>query len=208
MKFTTCLLCLCLFVLRTVAGSPPDVRIVQFQDTNLERVVREELRLPPTNQIYDVDVQAITSLNAADSLIADASGIEMLTGLRTLNFTTDRLTTLDVSGRTNLQTLLCKENQLASLNISGCSDLRAVWCMDNQLTNLNVSDCANLQVLDCANNNLSVLNISSDRALTYVGVTGNPITNIVVWWTPPTPTNIPLSLTIYYDGNPTFSNPP
>jgi hypothetical protein len=206
MKTATFLSCICLLALQAVAGSEPNA-LVQFPDTNLERVVREELRLQPTNQIYDVDVRTITTLNAADSLITDSSGIETLTALRTLNFTTDRLTKLDVSARANLETLLCKDNRLANLNVSDCSDLRAVWCMDNQLTNLNVSDCANLQVLDCANNKLSVLDISSDRALTYVGVTGNPITNILVWWTPPTATNIPLSLTLYYDGNPTFSNP-
>jgi len=208
MKFTTFLLCPCLLVLQAAAGAMPDGRTVQFPDTNLERVVRAELRLPPDNQIQDVDVQTISTLNAADSRIADATGIKTLTSLRTLNLATNHLTSLDFSNRPNLQTLLCKDNQLANLDVSNCINLLALWCMDNQLTNLNVSDCGNLQVLDCNNNSLTVLDISSDSALTYVGVKGNPLASIVVWWTPPTATNIPSTLTLRYDGNPTFSNPP
>ncbi|MEK9136119.1 MAG: hypothetical protein AAB393_03265 [Bacteroidota bacterium] len=48
-----------------------------------------------------------------------------------------------------------------------------------------------------------MLDISSNKLLNSVGVRGNPLTNIVVWWTPPGPSNV-----IHYDGHAIFSNPP
>jgi hypothetical protein len=60
--------------------------------------------------------------------------------------------------------------------------------------------------MSCWNNNLTVLNISSNKALTMVDAGGNPLTNIVVWWTPPTIGNKPSTLTLLYDGTPAFSN--
>ena len=102
---------------------------------------------------------------------------------------------------------------LTNLDVSACSSLLYLNCGLNQLTNLNVSACNELRGMDCSHNPLtyldvSALNISSNKALTYVDATGNPLTNIVVWWNPPTIANKPSHLKLLYDGNPTFSSPP
>jgi hypothetical protein len=144
------------------------------------------LKLSATQPIYDVDVQKIEIVNADKASICDATGIEALTGLRVL---------------------MIPENCLANLNVSACLRLETLCCLKNQLTNLNVSACTNLQYLDCWKNQLRVLNISSNTSLTHVDARDNPITNIVVWWTPPAISNKPANLELHYDGNPTFSNP-
>jgi hypothetical protein len=188
MRTVTFMSCICLFAVQTVAEPQLERRVVQFSDPNLERVVRQAVPFenPSTNQICDANDATITNLNAEGESIADATGIETLTGLQTLN--------------------LCG-NSLVTLNVSSCSNLLSLGCVGNQLANLDVSGCVNLRDLDCKNNSLTVLNISSNTALKYVGVKGNPLTNIVVWWTPPTTNNIPSTLRLHYDGNPTFSNP-
>ena len=249
MKAVAIFFCICCLSLIAAEGLAGDKQIVQFADTNLERVVRQALNLSATNPIYDVDVAGITNLNASSASISNTVGIEALTGLQYLLLNENSSTNLNVSACTKLQSLLCEKNELANLNVSGCTTLRilsctnnqlmslnvsaclnlhCLLCSDNRLTNLSVSGCTNLQALicfnnrlknldvsafndlqyaDCNGNQLTVLNISSNTALNDVYAAKNPLTNIVVWWTPPTSNNIPSTIKLFYNGNPTFSNP-
>ena len=125
------------------------------------------------------------------------------TNLYSLVCTYNLLANLDVSVCTNLQYLQCYNNLLTNLNVSACTNLQYLYCRNNLLTNLNVSACTNLQGLDCEGNNLKILNISSNKVLIFVYAANNPLTNIVVWWNPPGPTDW-----LYYSGTPTFSYSP
>ena len=109
------------------------VRVIQFPDANLQRVVRQSIppKDSPTNQIYDIDVKEITSLNANFGSIADSTGIEALTGLRVLALDSNSLTNLNVSRCTQLEELSCRNNRLTNLDISGCSKLQTLRCVYN-----------------------------------------------------------------------------
>ena len=67
----------------------------------------------------------------------------------------NKLTSLNLSGKTKLTGLYCQSNQLTSLNVSGASKLQSLYCYDNQLTSLNVSGCSALKTLYCFWNNIS-----------------------------------------------------
>ena len=161
-----------------------EVQAVQFPDLNLEWCVWTNLppvkRSPAWNQIYDIDAEVVTNLNAPSVSIANATGIRALTGLQTLNLSGNLLSNLNVSGCTSLQTLSCDQNQLTNLNASGCTRLQYLACWENQLTNLNVSGCTNLQYLACSENQLTNLNVSgcTNLQMLYCGL--NDLTNLDV----------------------------
>jgi len=125
-------------------------------------------------------------------------------GLKGLECNDNHLTNLDISVCTNLQILWCYENYLTNLNVAACTHLQVLACDDNQLTNLDISACTNLETLDCHGNCLAVLNISSNKVLWLVDATNNPLTEIIVWWSPAT--NIPPNVQLLYDGNPVLKN--
>ena len=136
-------------------------QVVQFADTNLERVVRQELKISATNQLYDVDVAGITNLDAESAGISDARGIEALTGLQTLKLGFNDLANLNVPGCVSLHNLTCWDNLITNLNISGCANLQALVCPHNQLTNLNLSACPNLLFLGASINDITNLDMSA-----------------------------------------------
>jgi Leucine-rich repeat (LRR) protein len=167
-----------------------EVQAVQFPDTNFESLIMQKIPLKhsPTNQIYDIDVKAITNLwidtgGPLSWSITNVAGINALTGLQTFEcggIVGGPLRSLDFSGCTNLQNLYCWWNQLTNLNVSGCTNLRNLYCGRNQLANLDVSGCVNLQYLDCTENQLTNLDVSGCISLQtlYSGI--NQLTNLDV----------------------------
>jgi hypothetical protein len=119
----------------------------------------------------------------------------------------NRLTNLDVSHNTNLTFLGCGDNQITVLDIDRNTKLKELQCFKNKLTNLDISHNPELSSFRCYDNQLTKLDISSNTNLIYVDATRNPITNIVVWWTPPTISNKPSTLTLHCSGTPTLSYP-
>jgi len=180
------------------------VGVVKFPDSNFKSVVLQALPFiySPTNQIYDIDgAEAITSLSASYMSISNATGLQALTNLQTLECDNNQLTNLnisactrlqslscygntltnlDVSACTNLQELYCYWNPLTNLNVAGCTRLQGLVCWNDQLTNLNVSTCTNLQDLECYNNHLTNLNVSTCARLQFLSCSGNPLINLDV----------------------------
>ena len=62
-----------------------------------------------------------------------------------LNCAGNKLTSLNVSGKTSLKHLICFENQLTSLNIQGCSSMTFLTAGSNKLTSLNAQGCNSLR---------------------------------------------------------------
>ena len=77
------------------------------------------------------------------------------TKLREFNCYSNKLTSLNVSGKTTLQHLYCYNNQLTSLNVQGCSALTEIRCHNNKLTSLNVQGCNALNNLTCYQNQMT-----------------------------------------------------
>jgi hypothetical protein len=76
--------------------------------------------------------------------------------LTTLEVTNkSNLTNLRVNGNTTLTTLKCFNNALTSLDVTSCSAMTLMSCYGNQLTSLSVEGCTSLKDLYCNSNHIS-----------------------------------------------------
>ena len=105
----------------------------------------------------------LKSLNCYRSGVTNIDAIKGLTKLTTLNFNDcDKLTELDVTSLTNLTTLSCNEcATLSALNVQGLSQLQTLDCSSSQITSLDVSASTNLTSLKCNANALTTLDVSA-----------------------------------------------
>ncbi len=133
-------------------------------------------------QHFDSDGNGVLSLEEANAVkninvyldgIESLAGIEYFENLEYLTCSGNKLTSLDVSGKTKLQELTCDYNQLTSLDVSGCPALVWLICNNNMLTSLDLSDCPALKVLYVYDNLLESLDISGCRSLARVNCNAN-----------------------------------
>lgn len=150
-------------------------------------------------QIQVSEAQAIKCLNITSANIANLTGIEAFTNLRSLRVDNNALTSLNVTQNTALINLRCELNQLTSLTVgtntslldlhcyqnflttldlSQASALTKLYCNKNNLTSLNVTQCAALQILHCEYNALTSLNLSQSAALTKLHCPLNSLTTL------------------------------
>jgi Leucine-rich repeat (LRR) protein len=156
---------------------------------------------------YDTDNNGALSTEERESVtemdvngnVADVTGIENFTALKTLEVDNQQLTELDVSKLTELETLRCYNNQLTTLDLTKntklihftCSDnqletlnlakntaLTDIWCSNNQLTKLDVANNTALVTLDCSDNQLTSLNVAKNTALADLRCYNNQLTTL------------------------------
>ena len=112
------------------------------------------------------DCKAITYLDCEDCAIKGLDGVNNSTNITTLLARNNKLTTLEVtnksnlenlrvSGNTTLTTLKCFNNALTSLDVTSCSAMTLMSCYGNQLTSLSVEGCTALKTLLCYQNKIS-----------------------------------------------------
>ena len=85
--------------------------VLHIPDTNLERVLREELHVPAETPITEADMRQLTSLNAAARQITDLTGLEHATNLTELRLGGNPIT--DIRPLTHL-------TQLTFLRLNEC----------------------------------------------------------------------------------------
>ena len=172
-----------------------------FPDANFRAALAEILKISEGDEITDGMIAATTELSVFGRSIADLTGIEHFTALKTLYCGDNQLTSLDVSNNTALTTLLCESNQLTSLDVSKNTALKVLFCRwnrlpsldvskntaltelhsrSNQLTSLDVSKNTALTELDCYNNQLTSLDVSKNTALTRLYCSSNQLTSLDV----------------------------
>lgn len=105
----------------------------------------------------------LKSLNCYRSGVTNIDAIKGLTKLTTLNFNDcDKLTELDVTSLTNLTTLSCNGcATLTTLNVQGLSQLETLDCGSSKITSLDVSASTSLTSLKCNANALTTLDVST-----------------------------------------------
>ena len=182
-----------------------EVEVVTFPDPNFESAVRLNIphKYAPSNQVYDIDMEPITMLNASSADVTSTVGIAWMPALTNLNCAENALPALDVSMLPMLTVLKCTWNQLTNLSVQSNTRLEGLWCDKNQLTHLDLSSNRVMTLLNCSHNSLTnlitpahgsltalycidtqltTLDISGNTNLTIVWAIENPLlTEIVVW---------------------------
>lgn len=145
-----------------------------FPDINFRNCL---LSLPSGTDgvLSEVEIGRIKEIDVRERNISSLKGIELFTGLETLECSSNQLTSLDVSKNTNLKKLYCEDNKLTSLMIGDNAKLEYVLCYKNDLTSLDFSKCVNLKGLNCENNKLTSLSIAKNTCSKYLYCSNNQL---------------------------------
>ena len=154
---------------------------IVFADPKLEAAVREAIGIAE-GAIQPEDVANLTSLTATGVGIADLSGIEQLTGLRTLIMENNQITDLaPLSSLTSLGDLRLGSNQIEDIFALG--SLEALFNLQvglNRITDISViQDLQSLLILSIHNNRLTNIDPVEDHpALSRLDLTRNQVEDL------------------------------
>ena len=131
--------------------------VVTFSDPNLEAAIREAIN-KPTGDIYQADLEGLTTLDASEKSIADLTGLEYCINLTELVLDNNQISDISsLTGLTNLQTLSLCQNQISNiLPLAGLTNLQSLLLSLNQISDISsLTGLTNLQTLGLAWNQIS-----------------------------------------------------
>ena len=154
-----------------------------FADSNLERVVREELGLLQGRLTLE-DVAYLTRLKAAAKNIYSLAGLKHLTTLQTLDLHTNQITDVGpLAGLTTLQTLDLHNNQITDVGpLAGLTNLQSLSLYTNQITDVGpLAGLPNLQSLHLSNNQIADVTLLANlKNLQSLNLWDNQITDVTL----------------------------
>ena len=126
-----------------------------FTDDNFYACVLKSYSSSTTRatNLTDAQLASITSLSCAASDVSDATGIEKLTNVSTINLSGNKLTSLNVTKNRRLKILNASSNYLTSIDLSENILLERLDLSNNRLSA--APDLSNNPLLSEANTNLS-----------------------------------------------------
>jgi Leucine-rich repeat (LRR) protein len=186
---------------RYIPASTEIIYTPRISDTRFARYLTDKFDSDYDSFVSLSEASSVTEINidnAVYSGIASLYGIQMFTGLQSLQVPGQALTSLDLSGNVNLSLLCCDSNPLTSLNLSANVSLKTLYCQSCPLESLDlshnsqleaaylshcglksldVSNCPSLRVLDCSDNpSLDRITISRSQS---IAITRDASTTIV-----------------------------
>lgn len=114
---------------------------------------------------------AVLAIDVSAKNISDLSGVELFPNLRSLNFSNNQVTQLNLTENTALTWLYGANNQLTSLDLSHNTKLQGVDLSGNRLSALDVSQLTQLGYLYVDYNFLTQLDLSANTSLKGLGFT-------------------------------------
>ncbi len=120
------------------------------------------------------------TLDLRNASIADLTGIEDFTALRSLRLTNNSLTSIDLSQNLDLDFLWCNQNSLTSLDLSNNTGIRFIAASENAITSFDATGLSELTDLSIWSNQLSSINLTGAIALRELNLFGNSLTELDV----------------------------
>jgi|GEM_PF-1238032 len=163
------------------APPPPPPTSITFPDPNLEAAIRAAINIP-SGDIYQSDLDNLTSLSADNAGIADLTGLEHCTNLQQLDLPSNQIA--DISALSNLaklQSLDLNDNQIVSLDaLTGHVTLQRLDLDWNQITDISpIASLNNLTYLDLSFNQIGNISPLTNLAkLKTLILDGNSISNL------------------------------
>ena len=119
------------------------------------------------------ELALIETLNLSHMNMRDLTGIEYLTGLKTLHLDGNELEEIDVTKNINLEYLSLNYNHVTTLDVSTLLKLKELHAASNELTSIDVSNNSMLNHLILKYNKISNLDVSSNKLLTLLNIQSN-----------------------------------
>ena len=121
-----------------VTSLRPSSEVVSIPDAELAASIRENLNLASGAAITKLDMLDLTTLKAAQSQIADLTGLEHATNLKYANLNWNQISDLTPLARlTRLRSLLIVRNQISNLApLADLTQLSECWIEGNQISDI------------------------------------------------------------------------
>ncbi len=147
-------------------------RYTSIPDSNFEAALGALMYddIADDGQVPTALIEGVTSLNIQNSSISDLTGIKDFTALRSLNVSSNSMTSIDISGLTNLETFIAEpaSSDLSSIDVTNLPSLKSFTLEFSSVIGLDLSESTALQNLHLYGNNIQSINISNNVALTNV----------------------------------------
>ncbi|MBC7320541.1 leucine-rich repeat domain-containing protein, partial [bacterium] len=131
-----------------VISSAIGQEVVKFADPNLEKVVRNTLKIPDNQAITMAKLRELKILRASSKNIKSLSGIEYAINLQVLYLDKNKITDIKPLAKlTNLQELSLGANEITDISpLANLTSLRKLNLGSNQIENISaLSNLTNLQ---------------------------------------------------------------
>jgi Leucine-rich repeat (LRR) protein len=155
--------------------------IVIFPDPGLDAAVRTAIN-KSSGDIYQSDLDGLTSLSVGDAGISDLTGLEHCTNLSDLAIYNNEISDISaLGGLTNLSDLDLCYNQIGNITpLSGLTNLQELRLFNNQINELApLSGLTNLQLLHLMYNQISnISDLSTLTNLWFLDLGCNQISNV------------------------------
>ncbi|URC13836.1 T9SS type A sorting domain-containing protein [Flavobacterium sp. B183] len=127
-------------------------------------------------KVATANIRKINILDLSSSNISSLSGIEDFTALTSLDCSSNKINSINITKNEALTGLELRENNLTSLDVTQNKKLVALRFSKNQISSIDLSQNRELQFLSCDENLLNDLNISSNTLLGYLYCGRNNLT--------------------------------
>lgn len=113
-------------------------------------------------KVLTSSINTVTTLNVSSAFISDLTGIQSFTNLESLNCSSNKFSTVDLSKNTKLTSLIINNNYgLNQLDLTANTALISLDCNSSYISYLDLSKNKALTFIDCSNNNLVSLNLKN-----------------------------------------------
>ncbi len=148
-------------------------------DAGLRAAIEAALGKSPGDDITVGELQGLTTLDAPEREISDATGIEYATGLTFLVLSKNNLSSIDLTSNTALEEIGIGENDLTSIDVTGLDKVEILYLDDNDLTGITgLDDLTKLGYLKADGNDFESIDLSANTALYYISLDDNELGSI------------------------------
>ena len=154
--------------------------VVEFNDKNLETVIRQEIN-KPTGDVYLSDVSEIKVLDLGNREITDISALASLTNLESLDLKDNNITDINaLANLTKLERLWLDRNNITDISpLADMKRLQKLYISGNQIKDINtLSNLISLEYSDLRRNNIKdITPVSNLTSLDRIWLDGNIVTD-------------------------------
>ncbi|WP_046756832.1 leucine-rich repeat domain-containing protein, partial [Kordia jejudonensis] len=125
------------------------------------------------NYVTTANINSITGIDVSNDNIADLTGIEDFTALRTLYASNNQLTSIDITQNVALEDFRINNNNISTLNITQNVLIRKLDIYYNQITSLDLTQNAALEDIEAWNNQLTSIDVSQNLMLRELEINNN-----------------------------------
>lgn len=131
-----------------------------------------------SDNLTDVELEAISELNCSNKEIVSTKGLEKLTGLSIINLQENLLTEIDLGKNINVVFLNLSKNKLTKIDLNTNTKLQELYLSENNITNIDLRQNDKINTLDVNTNKLSTIDLTKLVELKVLNLSSNNLTSI------------------------------